>query len=179
MKYQIVNIIANTDIGEKLNLDTIVKSFNNCEYEPEIHFALIYRLDRPKISIIINRSGKLYFTGSRRIEDIYEAKKKLFLDLKKIGYFPIDNEIKIHNIVVSVDLLKKVKFNMIQNLIHPTFKIIPKKNRIIIKNIQPKFTAMIHSSGKCLVLGLNDINLINQMLGLINEWVDSFFIQTN
>lgn len=179
MKKTIVNIIASIDVGEKLNLITIAKSFKNCEYEPEIYFALIYRLENPKISLLINHSGKVIFNGSRRIEDIYDAKEKFFSELRKIDYNPIDNKIKIHNVVVLVNLEKKVTFNAINYSIQPTFTILQKKGKIIIKNTNPKFTAMVFPSGKCLIVGLKDETLIDPMLGLLKKWIDSFFIEIN
>ena len=56
MNYEIVNIIALTDLSEKLDLEKINLSLSNCEYEPEVYFALIYRIKKPKISILINKS---------------------------------------------------------------------------------------------------------------------------
>lgn len=178
MKCQIFNVVATTDLGVTLNLNTFVESFTNCEYEPEIYFALIYRLKKPKISILINKSGKIIFNGSSDMDDIYYAREKLFSDLKLIGYHPIDNAIKIQNIGILVDLGKKVKLSDRPNYDQSDFIITLKENKTIIKNARPKFTSVIYTSGKCLIMGLNDFTQINQMLKLLAEWIDSYFYDT-
>lgn len=178
MKKTIVNIVASTDVGQKLNLLTIVKSFKNCEYEPEMYFALIYRLENPKISILINHSGKVIFNGSRKIENIFIAKEILFSELKKIGYRPIENEIKIHNIVVLVDLEKKIKLALNQ-VIPSTLTILQKKKHVIIKNSNPKFSTIIYPTGKCLIVGSKKIDQIDSLIEQLNNWVDTFFIEIN
>jgi transcription initiation factor TFIID TATA-box-binding protein len=46
-------------------------------YEPEQFPGLIYRMDEPKVVILLFASGKLVCTGAKREEDVYEAVNKL------------------------------------------------------------------------------------------------------
>jgi len=46
-------------------------------YEPEQFPGLIYRMDDPKVVILIFRSGKLVCTGAKREEEVYRAVEKL------------------------------------------------------------------------------------------------------
>ena len=46
-------------------------------YEPEIFPGLIYRMEKPKITVLIFNSGKINFVGAKKQEDITEAYKKI------------------------------------------------------------------------------------------------------
>ena len=42
-------------------------------YEPEIFPGLIYRMQAPKIVLLVFASGKIVLTGAKNKEDIYKA----------------------------------------------------------------------------------------------------------
>lgn len=67
----IQNIVASADLGTNLNLNAIAVGlgFENIEYEPEQFPGLVYRIDSPKIVILIFSSGKLVITGGKSTED--------------------------------------------------------------------------------------------------------------
>jgi len=46
-------------------------------YEPEQFPGLIYRMDEPKVVILLFASGKLVCTGAKREGDVFEAVEKL------------------------------------------------------------------------------------------------------
>jgi transcription initiation factor TFIID TATA-box-binding protein len=58
-------------------------------YEPEQFPGLIYRVDTPKVVILIFASGKLVCTGAKHEEDVYEAVTKLHetLELEDLIYY--------------------------------------------------------------------------------------------
>jgi transcription initiation factor TFIID TATA-box-binding protein len=51
-------------------------------YEPEQFPGLIYRMDVPKVVILLFASGKLVCTGAKQEEDVYEAVSKLHQKLE-------------------------------------------------------------------------------------------------
>jgi transcription initiation factor TFIID TATA-box-binding protein len=169
-KYRVVNIIANTAIGSQLNLSTIGKSLNNCEYEPEIYFALIYRLEKPKLSILVNKSGKIIFTGAKTLEDITAARDLFFIDLDILGYRPIKTDIIIQNIVFCVKINKSININNILDLNkEKNIKYNPEKfPGLILKNENPKFTATIFKNGNMNIIGLKNFDEILPALELLN-----------
>ncbi|MBP7068905.1 MAG: hypothetical protein KBB04_11605 [Methanothrix sp.] len=174
-KHRIVNIIASTDVGDELNLDTIKMLLDNCEYEPEIYYLLVYRLLKPKLSILVNKSGKILFTGATSLEDIIAARDLFFYELGLLGYNPIKNDILIHNIVfcaeigrmIDIDTLSKSKS---ENDIKYNPKTFP---GLILKNKNPKFTATIFKSGKIIIVGLKNFDEIFQTLKLLNRIIPS------
>lgn len=67
----IQNIVASADLGSSLNLNAIAigLGFENIEYEPEQFPGLVYRINSPKIVVLIFSSGKLVVTGGKSPED--------------------------------------------------------------------------------------------------------------
>lgn len=67
----IQNIVASADLGTSLNLNALAVGigFENIEYEPEQFPGLVYRINSPKIVVLIFSSGKLVITGGKTPED--------------------------------------------------------------------------------------------------------------
>ncbi|NLX47656.1 MAG: TATA-box-binding protein, partial [Euryarchaeota archaeon] len=55
------------------------------EYEPEQFPGLVYRLDSPKVVVLLFGSGKLVCTGAKVEEDAAEAVDKITEELKAAG----------------------------------------------------------------------------------------------
>jgi len=51
-------------------------------YEPEQFPGLIYRMDEPKVVILLFASGNLVCTGAKREDDVFEAVEKLHKTLE-------------------------------------------------------------------------------------------------
>jgi transcription initiation factor TFIID TATA-box-binding protein len=83
----IQNMVAVYDLDCELNLNSIAISFDvgRVEYEPEQFPGLVYRLDEPKIVVLLFGSGKTVLTGAKRIEDLDVAVEKVKEDLKASG----------------------------------------------------------------------------------------------
>ncbi len=82
------NIVAVYDLGVDLNLTDIAMSLGleNVEYEPEQFPGLVYRVEEPKVVLLLFGSGKVVCTGAKKDEEILEAVNKLKKELEKIGY---------------------------------------------------------------------------------------------
>jgi transcription initiation factor TFIID TATA-box-binding protein len=68
----ITNMVCSYDLGKYINLSKLVVTLNveNIEYEPEQFPGLVYRIQDPKIVVLIFSSGKIILTGGKNIEDI-------------------------------------------------------------------------------------------------------------
>jgi len=51
-------------LNHEIDLDAIVKAFPNVEYAPEAFLGLVFRLKRPRSSILSFRNGKIVCTGA-------------------------------------------------------------------------------------------------------------------
>lgn len=84
---EVQNIVASSDLEMKINLNEIAISLSlkRIEYEPEQFPGLIYRLDDPKVVLLLFGSGKLVCTGARKPEDVGRAVEKVTEELTQAG----------------------------------------------------------------------------------------------
>jgi transcription initiation factor TFIID TATA-box-binding protein len=171
IKHRIVNVVASTNIGTELKLHALKQVLKeNSEYEPDIYFALIYRLKEPKLSILVNSSGKIIFTGAKSVADIKRARDIFFKKLINLGYCPKKGKISIQNIVVSAKIehvphLEKILGTNRYSIEHEpeTFP------GIILRYQNPKFTALVFKNGEVLIVGLKSFKYINLALKLVDK----------
>ena len=86
-KIEVQNIVASSDLECAINLNAIAISLglDKVEYEPEQFPGLVYRLDVPKVVVLLFGSGKLVCTGARKPEDVEVAVKKITEELGAAG----------------------------------------------------------------------------------------------
>lgn len=56
---KIENVVASSDIGQELDLDTLAGDLLGTEYNPGNFPGVVYRLQEPKAAALIFRSGKV------------------------------------------------------------------------------------------------------------------------
>jgi transcription initiation factor TFIID TATA-box-binding protein len=86
----IQNIVSSVTLGGVVDLEKTTYSLEKTMYEPEQFPGLIYRMDDPKVVILIFASGKLVCTGAKKEEDIPRAVAKLqkLLEEKDLIRYP-------------------------------------------------------------------------------------------
>ena len=84
--YSIQNIVTSADLGSRINLNKIAMSLtlDKIEYELEQFPGLVYRLDDPKVVVLLFGSGKLIITGGKVAEDAQRAVDKIYQDLQSL-----------------------------------------------------------------------------------------------
>jgi transcription initiation factor TFIID TATA-box-binding protein len=80
---KVVNIVASARLGGQVDLEKAVTALGRTMYEPEQFPGLIYRMDEPKVVMLIFASGNLVCTGARREQDVYDAVNKLHVILEE------------------------------------------------------------------------------------------------
>jgi transcription initiation factor TFIID TATA-box-binding protein len=80
---RIQNIVASASLGGKVDLERAVGAIGRTMYEPEQFPGLIYRMDEPKVVILLFASGKLVCTGAKKEQDVYDAVQKLHRRLEE------------------------------------------------------------------------------------------------
>ena len=87
LTYKIQNIVTSADLATPINLNKIAVGFNldRIEYEPEQFPGLVYRLEDPKVVVLLFGSGKLIITGGKEPEDAKRAVMKILSDLRSLG----------------------------------------------------------------------------------------------
>lgn len=84
---EIQNIVSSADLGQTLNLNAIAVGLGleNIEYEPEQFPGLVYRLDKPKVVLLLFGSGKAVITGSKALSEAESAIVAVHSQLVDIG----------------------------------------------------------------------------------------------
>ena len=81
--FKVVNIVASAILGGNVDLEKTVVALRHTMYEPEQFPGLIYRMDEPKVVILIFASGNLVCTGAKKEKDVYDAVQKLHIKLEE------------------------------------------------------------------------------------------------
>lgn len=84
---EVQNIVASSDLEQEINLNAIAISLGleRVEYEPEQFPGLVYRLDDPKVVVLLFGSGKLVCTGARKPSDVERAVERITEELQAAG----------------------------------------------------------------------------------------------
>jgi transcription initiation factor TFIID TATA-box-binding protein len=84
---EVQNIVATSNLGSEINLNSIAigLGLDRVEYEPEQFPGLVYRLDEPRVVVLLFGSGKLVCTGARRPSDIQLAVELIRKELQSAG----------------------------------------------------------------------------------------------
>ncbi len=69
----IQNIVASAGLAGSIDLEKSTYSLKRTMYEPEQFPGLIYRMDDPKVVILLFASGKLVCTGAKKEEEVHRA----------------------------------------------------------------------------------------------------------
>ena len=102
---EIENVVASTGIEQELDLDQLEEDLAGTDYNPDKSPALIYRIQSPKASVLIFRSGKMICAGAASVDKANQAIHVVFDELRSLGIdVRIDAEIVIQNLVASGDL---------------------------------------------------------------------------
>ena len=73
------NIVASCDVKFAIQLEALAGMHGtSANYEPELFPGLIYRMQDPKVVLLIFVSGKVVMTGAKRIEDILKAFEMIY-----------------------------------------------------------------------------------------------------
>ena len=79
--FTIQNIVGSHDVGFHIKLESLhqqaISNTIKCRYDPELFPGLIFRMNAPKVVLLIFASGKIVLTGAKKREQIYEAYEKI------------------------------------------------------------------------------------------------------
>jgi len=79
------NIVASVNLGGNVDIEKGVYVLERCMYEPEQFPGAVYRMDDPKVVILIFSNGKLVVTGAKTEKQVYEATERLQQRLEEEG----------------------------------------------------------------------------------------------
>ncbi len=82
-EFTIQNIVGSCSVNFAINLEILQNQHQRfCTYDPEIFPGLIYRMEQPRIVLLIFCSGKVVLTGAKKREQLSQAFSKIYPTLK-------------------------------------------------------------------------------------------------
>ncbi|KAK1443258.1 TATA-box binding like protein [Babesia gibsoni] len=102
---EIQNIVASVHLGRELDLREIAISTRNAEYNPRKFHALILRLQNPRCTGLVFRTGRIVVTGTKTFDDCRVAAKRIGkLIRKELGEEMLFKEFKVENVIATFNL---------------------------------------------------------------------------
>ena len=150
---KVENIVSSITLDQNLNLKQLTRRIKEID-NPKQFPGVIFRLQEPKLAMLIFRTGKVICSGARSRKDIDEAVSKLIAKLKKAGVRirakPI---IEIQNIVASASLDFKVNLDMLATECFNTEYEPEQFPGLVFRLDSPKTVMLIFRSGKIIITG--------------------------
>ncbi|MEM0154096.1 MAG: TATA-box-binding protein [Ignisphaera sp.] len=154
MGVKVENIVATVSIEQNIDLDYLDKVLPNVEYDPDQFPGLVLRLDNPKVTALVFRSGRMVVTGAKSTPDLIKAVKKIVRMLIKYDV-PITSKprIQIQNIVASANLGAEIMLEKVAFLLENTMYEPEQFPGLIYRLTDPHVVLLIFSSGKMVITG--------------------------
>ena len=151
---KIENIVATVILNQTLDLDLIEQNIPEIEYNPEQFPGLILRIDSPKVTALIFKSGKMVITGAKKTNDLIKAVKRILRMFIKSGVSLVGKpRIQIQNIVASANLGVEVLLEKAALILENTMYEPEQFPGLIYRMDEPKVVLLVFSSGKMVITG--------------------------
>ncbi|MCC6004975.1 MAG: hypothetical protein LM590_11620 [Thermofilum sp.] len=82
---EVQNIVASANLRGTVDLERAAFLLENSMYEPEQFPGLIYRMQDPKVVLLIFSSGKVVCTGAKKEEEVKRAVDNIHRTLREQG----------------------------------------------------------------------------------------------
>jgi transcription initiation factor TFIID TATA-box-binding protein len=169
---QVENVVASSDIGQELDLETLSEDLGATDYDPDNFPGLVYRMHDPKAAALIFRSGKVVCTGAKSVDDVTTALEYVFDELRELGVdVATSPDIEIQNIVSSGDLDHTLNLNAIAiglGLEHIEYE--PEQFPGLVYRLDdPDVVALLFGSGKLVITGGKQLDDAEQALIVIEN----------
>ena len=170
----IENIVATVILENPLDLNLIETRIPEVDYNPDQFPGLVYRLEHPKVTVLIFKSGKMVITGAKSTKQLVHAVKKILKTLKDKGITIKGRpQIQIQNIVASANLnvyidLERAALELPNSIYEPE-----QFPGLIFRMDKPRVVMLIFSSGKMVITGAKMeeevFQAIERVFGVLKE----------
>ncbi len=151
---RVENIVSTVSLDQALDLYAIERSVPGVEYNPEQFPGLVFRLDRPKVTALIFKSGKMVVTGAKSVDELVKAVKKIIKSLRNHGIIITGRpKVQVQNIVASANLGVEVNLEKAAFLLENCMYEPEQFPGLIYRMDDPKVVLLIFSSGKMVITG--------------------------
>ncbi|MFH0966402.1 MAG: TATA-box-binding protein [Methanobacteriota archaeon] len=173
---KIENIVASGSIADTIDLEMISAKIETCELNKKRFPGAVYRIQNPKMAILIFSSGKVVMTGVKSQEDLTCGLDILIQKMKEVGVTCHDTPgVAITNMVCSYDIGAKINLNkMIMSLSLERIEYEPEQFPGLVYRIEnPKVVALVFSSGKIILTGGKNMEDVEKGLAVLEQKIFS------
>ncbi|ADV64967.1 TATA-box-binding protein [Desulfurococcus mucosus] len=155
--YRVENIVATVILEHDLDLELIETRIPSITYKPDQFPGLIFRLDKPRATALVFKSGKMVVTGTKSTQQLVEAVKKIIKVFMKSGVDVRGRpRVQIQNIVAGGDIhayvnLEKAAYHLEDSMYEPE-----QFPGLIHRMRDPRVVLLIFSSGKMVITGAKE-----------------------
>lgn len=166
----IENVVALAYLNQPLDLESIHRVVPSVEYSPERFPGLIYRMRRPRATLLIFSSGKMVCAGANSERKAKNAINKVLTELKSRGIVITNKpEIAIQNIVATSNLKFDVDLEDLAESLEGTIYEPEQFPGLIYRMKDPQIVALIFSSGKIVCAGAKEEKQIRTCVNHLNS----------
>ncbi|MGC8849757.1 MAG: TATA-box-binding protein, partial [Candidatus Bathyarchaeia archaeon] len=175
---KVENVVALAYLYQPLDLESIYRVVPGVEYNPERFPGLIYRLRRPRATVLVFSSGKMVCAGANSERKAKNAINKILSELKGRGIVITRKpEIVIQNIVATSNLGFEVDLEDLAQILEGTIYEPEQFPGLIYRMREPEIVALIFSSGKIVCAGAKEESqlkaCITRLASLFNGEVEA------
>jgi len=151
---KIQNVVAVASLDQKIDLLAIMKVFRNVDYRPKRFPGLVFRLKRPKTSILIFTTGKMVCTGARSEKEAFSMVRRVVRDLKKEGFIIRGRpKIDVVNVVGTADVGGEIDLEAMSDVLENVMYEPEQFPGAIYRMKEPKVVLLVFASGKLVITG--------------------------
>ncbi|EUD68186.1 TATA-box-binding protein [Plasmodium inui San Antonio 1] len=159
---KIHNIIASANLSLDIDLRLVAISIRNAEYNPSKINTLIVRLNKPKCTVLIFKSGRLMLTGTKSKADAIYGCKKIGKIIKLVTNECVKLEgFNIENIIASADCNMPIRLEMLAHDHKEYCNYEPELFAGLVYRYKPtsklKSVILIFVSGKIIITGCKSV----------------------
>jgi len=177
MKYNIVNLVAVSNLNTTVDLYNLAIALPNVEYEPEQFPGAILKLKEPKATITIFKNGKINCAGVKKETDIAKAITNASKMLKQIQ--PNMKIIKDPKYTV-VNLVANAQIDMTIDLFDLAMKLDNVEYEpeqfpgAIVRFYNPRVSLLLFKNGKLICAGAKSEKDVIKSLDKISKLLKEF-----
>jgi transcription initiation factor TFIID TATA-box-binding protein len=160
---EIQNVVAVANLGQNLDLVSILNVTPAARYNPQEFPGLVYPLKNPRTSTLLFSSGKMVCTGAKSSRSAKAAIARIITQLKAKGIVILRKpEVRVENIVATGDLGGFIDLEDLAERLPKTIYEPEQFPGLIYRMDEPKTVFLIFASGKLVCAGAKtetDVNL--------------------
>lgn len=167
---KVQNIVAFTTLGKPISLEKLLSEVENTEWQPEQFPGLVYKITSPRASALIFSQGKIVCTGTKSLEDLKEAMRKIVKRISDAGIeMPKTYSTQVENIVASTKIDADLNLDEIAMMLENSEYEPEQFPGLVYRISDPRVAFLLFTSGRIICAGAQDVAAVHRALKKFKE----------